>query len=132
MISEEVAVHRLHRLQLADEELAGQAVQAVVGHAGHADLLQGSCAGMGHGEGLHSSVVHSTGGDGQVHEGHAEQAVHGQGVGVQADALLLVERYFCSCTWSMVQRATVAILLSWWTVSALLSSLLWYLAGYSA
>ena len=44
---------------------------------------------------------------------------------------LLFEGFFCSCSWSMVHRATVAILLSWWTVSALLSSLLLYLAGYS-
>ena len=48
-----------------------------------------------------------------------------------ASFLLLVERLFCFCSLSMVHRATVAILLSWWTVSALLSSLLLYLAGYS-
>ena len=85
LISEEVAVHRLHRLHLVDEELAGQAVQAVAGHAGHADLLQGGWVGMGQGEGLHSSVQHSVVGDGQVLEGYAGQAGHGHVVGVHVD-----------------------------------------------
>ena len=85
LISEEVAVHRLHRLHLVDEELAGQAVQAVAGHAGHADLFQGGWVGMGQGEGLHSSVQHSVVGDGQVLEGYAGQAGHGHVVGVQVD-----------------------------------------------
>ena len=47
-----------------------------------------------------------------------------------ASFLLLVERLFCFCSLSMVHRATVAILLSWWTVSALLSSLLLYWLQY--
>jgi hypothetical protein len=81
LISEEVAVHRLHRLHLADEELAGHDVQAVAGHAGHAGLIQGGCVGMGQGEGLHSSGLHPGVGDGQAYEGHAGETSHRQVVG---------------------------------------------------
>ena len=43
----------------------------------------------------------------------------------------LLRDYFVSVLGPWSTGATVAILLSWWTVSALLSSLLLYLAGYS-
>ena len=77
LISEEVAIHRLHRLHLTDEELAGQDVQAVAGHAGHANLVRGNQVEGEDGNSVEGEEA-DDGQDGEVtgHSDDVDESVH--------------------------------------------------------